>query len=103
MTVAKGKTVKFTITSRDTSHTFTIAELGINIAVDAGQTVTRELKVEKAGTFAFYCAVPGHRSAGMAGTLTVTNGEASQAPTPAPTPAPPASTDNASDGGGYDY
>ncbi len=61
-----------TLTSLDTSHTFTIDELGINISVGAGLTVTREFKVDKAGTFAFYCAVPGHRDAGMEGTLEVT-------------------------------
>ena len=72
LTVTKGQTIKLTITSTDARHTFTINELGINIAVGAGQTVTREFTVEKAGTFAFYCAVGGHRGAGMEGTFKVT-------------------------------
>lgn len=72
ITVAKGQKVKLTITSTDAPHTFTIDELGINVAVGTGQTVTKEFTVEKAGTFAFYCAVPGHRGAGMEGTLKVT-------------------------------
>lgn len=112
ITVAKGQTVKLTLTSRDIGHTLTIDELGINIAVGARQTVTKEVTVEKAGTFTFYCAVPGHRRAGLEGTLKVTNGGASQAPnltpspapTPTPTPAPaPTPTDNTSGGGSYDY
>ncbi|MFQ5876005.1 MAG: cupredoxin domain-containing protein [Dehalococcoidia bacterium] len=71
ITVVKGETIHLKITSTDRSHTFTIDELGINISVDAGQTVTKEIKVDKAGTFTFYCAVPGHRGAGMEGTLSV--------------------------------
>ncbi len=72
ISVAKGQTVKLTITSTDASHTFTIDELGINVAVGAGQTVTKEFTVEKAGTFVFYCAVGQHRAAGMEGTLKAT-------------------------------
>lgn len=72
ITVAKGQTVKLTIASTDIGHTFTINELGINVSVGAGQTVTREFTVEEAGTFAFYCAVPGHRGAGMEGTFNAT-------------------------------
>ncbi len=72
ITVAKGQTVKLTVTSTSGSHTFTIDELGINIAVGSGQTTTEEFTVEKAGTFSFYCAVGGHRDAGMVGTLEAT-------------------------------
>ncbi len=72
ITVAKGQIVKLTITSTDISHTFTIDELGINVAVGSGQTVTKEFIVEEAGTFAFYCAVGNHRSAGMEGTFETT-------------------------------
>ena len=72
LAVTKGETVKLTVVSRDTSHTFTIDELEINIDVGAGQTATKEFTVDKAGTFAFYCAVPGHRDAGEKGNLWVT-------------------------------
>ena len=100
LTVAKGQTVKLTITSRDTPHTFTIDELGINFAVGAGQTVTKEFTVEKAGIFTFYCAVAGHRSAGMVGTLTVTEQTGQPPPAPEPTPTP-TSTPRESGGGDY--
>ncbi|MCH8864968.1 MAG: cupredoxin domain-containing protein [Chloroflexi bacterium] len=73
ITVAKGETVKLTVTSTGGSHTFTIDELGINIAVGSGQTTTKEFTVEKAGTFSFYCAVPGHQDAGMVGILEATD------------------------------
>ncbi len=72
ITVAKGETVKLTLISTDAPHTFTIDELGVNVSVGAGQTVTKEFTVEKAGTFAFYCAVGQHRAAGMEGTLKAT-------------------------------
>lgn len=72
ISVARGQAVQLRFTALDTNHTFTVDELGINIAAGKGQTSTGEMKVEKAGSFAFYCTVPGHRSAGMQGTLKVT-------------------------------
>jgi plastocyanin len=39
--------------------------------VSAGQTSTTVATL-KAGTYQYYCTVPGHRQAGMVGTLTVT-------------------------------
>ena len=42
ITVAKGQTIKLTIISIDTFHTFTIDELGINVYVPDGQTITKE-------------------------------------------------------------
>jgi plastocyanin len=40
------------------------------VYADAGQTVTETVTVP-AGTYVFYCSIPGHRAAGMEGTLTV--------------------------------
>jgi uncharacterized cupredoxin-like copper-binding protein len=39
--------------------------------VHAGATSTLTLKRLKAGKYTFYCPVPGHRAAGMKGTLTI--------------------------------
>ncbi len=51
-------------------HTFTIDALGIDVELAPGQA--GEITVNApAGTYAYYCAVPGHKAAGMVGTLTV--------------------------------
>jgi plastocyanin len=40
------------------------------VFANAGETVTETVSVP-AGTYTYYCSIPGHRSAGMEGTLTV--------------------------------
>lgn len=51
-------------------HNFAIDEL--DISVDQGPGETHEIEINApAGTYEFYCNVPGHREAGMVGTLTV--------------------------------
>ena len=47
----------------------------VHIALDPGGTGLVHLKAEEAGTFVFYCSVPGHREGGMVGTLTVLAGD----------------------------
>jgi len=52
-------------------HNFTIDELGIktsDLASGASETVTINAP---AGTYQFYCAIPGHKDAGMIGKLIV--------------------------------
>ncbi len=51
-------------------HDLTIDEAGLKIAVKPGETKTGTFNLE-AGTYTFYCSVPGHREAGMEGSLTV--------------------------------
>lgn len=72
LSVTKGKVITLKVTATDINHTFTIDELGISIAVGKGQTISKQTRVDKVGTYAFYCTVPGHRSAGMQGSLKVT-------------------------------
>jgi outer membrane protein assembly factor BamB/plastocyanin len=51
-------------------HDFTIDELDIKIVLNPGEE--GELTINApAGTYEFYCSVPGHRQAGMVGTMTV--------------------------------
>jgi uncharacterized cupredoxin-like copper-binding protein len=54
-----------------TLHDFSIDELGIAVAIAPGET--QEVVINApAGTYEYYCSVPGHKAAGMVGTLTVT-------------------------------
>ena len=70
LTLKKGEPVRLTINNTGT-HTFTIDELGVNATLTNGTQVV-EFTPDKVGTFAYYCAVAGHRLAGQVGTLTVT-------------------------------
>lgn len=70
--VTAGSTVNISLLNLDyLPHTFTIDELGVEQEVQAlGKT--QLTFPAKPGVYIIYCAIPGHREAGMAGTLTVT-------------------------------
>ena len=53
------------------AHSFDVDALGIHVALPAGSTTFVALKPAAAGRLEFYCAVPGHRDAGMVGSITV--------------------------------
>jgi plastocyanin len=73
---AKAGTVTISFTnSSPLAHNLTVQQGTSGAVVGAtptfmGGTKTLTLKL-KAGTYTFYCSVPGHRAAGMQGTLTV--------------------------------
>jgi len=72
LTVGSGE-VTIELTSEPAApHTFTIEELGDVevVAADGGETATGTVELEP-GTYTYYCSIPGHREAGMEGTLTV--------------------------------
>lgn len=73
LSVNKGDTVKVTFTNNGTlPHNFTITELNVKsrtIMPGASDTVT--FTADTAGTFTYFCSVPGHKDKGMVGTLTV--------------------------------
>lgn len=69
--VAVGEDVAVVLTSTDILHDFTIDELDAHVAADAGETAAGGLRADEAGRYTFYCAVAGHREAGMEGTLVV--------------------------------
>ena len=51
-----------------TAHDFSIDALNIHVDIAPGET--KEIKIKApAGTYEFYCNVPGHKEAGMVGTL----------------------------------
>jgi len=55
-------------------HSFVIEALNVKLEhVQAGQTATVTFTPASAGTFDFYCDIPGHKDAGMKGTLTVSS------------------------------
>ncbi|MGE3798803.1 MAG: cupredoxin domain-containing protein, partial [Thermomicrobiales bacterium] len=51
-------------------HNFSIDELDISVDQAAGETYEISVNAPP-GTYEYYCNVPGHREAGMVGTLTV--------------------------------
>ena len=73
MSVSKGDTVKVTFTNAGKyPHNFTITELNVQgKTIQPGQTDVVTFTADKAGTFKYFCSVPGHEDKGMVGTLTV--------------------------------
>lgn len=72
LTAAAG-TITVTLTSQDAvEHDFVIEEIGdVEVVYSAaGETNSGTVDLEP-GTYTFYCSIPGHRTAGMVGTLTV--------------------------------
>ncbi len=51
-------------------HDLTIDEANVKVAVTPAEMGTAEINLP-AGVYTFYCSIPGHRAAGMEGTLTV--------------------------------
>jgi uncharacterized cupredoxin-like copper-binding protein len=65
----------FTIVLKNTGsieHDITVDDAKFKLTVPGNNTREKGLKVEKPGTYQFYCSLPGHKSAGMKGELTVT-------------------------------
>jgi len=76
ITVSSGKVVFFLVNGGPAAHDMLIADsTGKTVArsslVQAGDTFTFTIANLAAGKYIFYCDVPGHRDAGMEGTLTV--------------------------------
>lgn len=68
-----GDTVRVTYVNGGGRHDWVIDEFeGARTAViTGGRSETVEFVADKAGTFEFYCSVPGHRQAGMYGQFVV--------------------------------
>jgi plastocyanin len=69
LTFSVGETVVLEIVAETEFHTFTVDELEIDEAVDAGETVNYTHTFDTAGTYRLYCIV--HEALGMEGTITV--------------------------------
>ena len=83
LTIPANTNVKFILPNEGAAaHDFSIDELDVNVDIAPGDT--KEVIVNApAGDYEFYCNVPGHKEAGMVGTLTVTE-DASAAPAASP-------------------
>ncbi len=73
ITASAGQSVNVTFKNAGTvQHTFVIKEANnFKLTADPGQTVTGTFTAPAAGTYTYFCDVPGHEDAGMKGTLTV--------------------------------
>jgi hypothetical protein len=60
------------VENRDShAHSFDVDALNLHVQVPANSTIALSIKPTGAGPLAFYCAIPGHKEAGMAGTIDV--------------------------------
>ncbi len=68
----QGEKVTLELTGVSGTHGFSVPELGINVTVIEGQTVTVELPTDKTGTYELFCSIPcgeGHKD--MKGTVVI--------------------------------
>ncbi|HEY8218009.1 MAG TPA: plastocyanin/azurin family copper-binding protein [Acidimicrobiia bacterium] len=71
ITVDAGEDVTIALTSDDTLHDFVVKDHGHVVAAKKGKTKRGGLMIDEAGTYTFFCSVPGHRAQGMKGTIVV--------------------------------
>ena len=68
---AQAGTITFVLPNEGAAeHDFSIDALDIHVNLPSGTTQTVEADIP-AGTYEYYCAIPGHKDAGMVGTLVV--------------------------------
>jgi nitrite reductase (NO-forming) len=81
-----GDTVRVTLTSSDgIEHDISFPDFNATSehVVGQGATVTLEFTVDKGGEFDYFCTIPGHREAGMAGKFKATGAAVAQPAAPA--------------------
>ena len=70
ITVKARKKITIALHSKDSVHDFTIQGGETVVEASGGKTKTGTFKLAKPGKYIFYCSIPGHRAAGMQGTIT---------------------------------
>lgn len=71
--VRAGETVNLVLVNEGAlPHDLTIPALGFSLGAAPGATAEAALTAPTPGSYPFFCSVPGHRPAGMVGTLVVT-------------------------------
>jgi uncharacterized cupredoxin-like copper-binding protein len=72
VTIKAGDVLGLFVINRDsTGHSFDIDSLGIHVALAPNSATAISVAPTAAGTLAYYCSIPGHREAGMAGKIVV--------------------------------
>ena len=71
VTVEAGEDIAIALTADDVLHDFVVDELDAHVAADRGETAEGGFRADEPGRYSYYCSVPGHRDAGMEGTLVV--------------------------------
>jgi plastocyanin len=71
LSLSAGQNVAIVLHSEDQRHDFTVEGKGLVVDVSGGKTASGGLRFAKPGKYTFYCSIPGHRAAGMVGTITV--------------------------------
>lgn len=66
---AVGEEVTFALVSETEFHTFTVDDLGIDVSMEAGETVIYTFTFDKSGTYELIC-IP-HQALGMVGEIVV--------------------------------
>src|SRR5438067_5597070 len=83
--VAVGQKVTLTLQNNGVvEHDVTIPTAGFSLLARAGQTATGDFTFDKPGVFDFFCSIPGHKDAGMKGSLTVVDALAPGSPASIP-------------------
>jgi len=60
-------------------HDVTVEGARFTLPGRPGKSAEKTLKIDKPGTYTFYCSIPGHREAGMQGKLVVGDGKGAAA------------------------
>jgi plastocyanin len=72
LSMRSGEVLGLFLVNRDpTAHSFDIDSLGVHVQMPPNSTTAVAITPAAAGAYEYYCAVLGHRDAGMVGTLTI--------------------------------
>ena len=72
LTITSGDVLGLFVINRDSSgHSFDIDSLGIHVSLAPNSATAVSVAPAAAGNLTYYCAIPGHREAGMVGTIVV--------------------------------
>lgn len=74
LTVSEGETITIVVSNDGVlTHNISVDEFNVSKDYRPGETVRVTFTPNRTGEFEFYCDEPGHREAGMYGTLIVTS------------------------------